>query len=178
MATANLGDDEVEEMEFQEEELATSSSSISDTKFDITVGHIEDIIMDDEFQDLQTDFMDKYYEEFEDTEENKFIYTDIFKEYTELIEKYLEDQLTQRMEGFSMSEFTKQLVNRKDELNGEIFEMLLTFSDFIAFKEMFIDYKEEKEGRTVDFSAGIVITPCAQQFNFPSEPENPPTTSS
>ena len=25
--------------------------------------------------------MDKYYQEFEDTEENKFIYTDIFKEY-------------------------------------------------------------------------------------------------
>ena len=30
---------------------------------------------------------------------------------------------------------------RKEELNGEVFEMLLTFSDFLAFKEMFIDYK-------------------------------------
>ena len=36
---------------------------------------------DDEFQTLQNNFMDKYYLEFEDTEENKFIYTDIHKEY-------------------------------------------------------------------------------------------------
>ena len=32
-------------MDFQEEQLAMSSSSLSDTKFDITIGHIEDIIM-------------------------------------------------------------------------------------------------------------------------------------
>jgi ADP-ribosylation factor 2-binding protein len=30
---------------------------------------------------------------------------------------------------------------RKDELDGEIFEMLLTFSDFMTFKEMFLDFK-------------------------------------
>ena len=34
---------------------------------------------------------------------------------------------------------------RKHELQGEIFEMLLTFSDFVAFKEMFIDYKKVSE---------------------------------
>ena len=30
---------------------------------------------------------------------------------------------------------------RKDELEGEIFEILLTFSDFMAFKEMVLDYR-------------------------------------
>ena len=30
---------------------------------------------------------------------------------------------------------------RKNELEGEIFEMLLTFSDFMTFKEMFLDFK-------------------------------------
>lgn len=30
---------------------------------------------------------------------------------------------------------------RKDELDGEIFEMLNTFSDFVTFKEMFLDYR-------------------------------------
>ncbi|XP_070536259.1 ADP-ribosylation factor-like protein 2-binding protein [Ptychodera flava] len=178
MAAAMPGDDEIEEMDFQEEDLATSSSSISDTKFDITIGHIEDIIMDDEFQELQADFMDKHYEHFEDTEENKFIYTDIFKEYTDLIEKYLEDQLMARMPGFSMAEFTNQLERRKNELNGEIFEMLLTFSDFLAFKEMFLDYKADKEGRTVDFSAGFVITPCVQQLDLSVQPMQPPSPSS
>lgn len=37
--------------------------------------------LDDEFQLLQRNFMDKYYQEFEDTEENKLSYTPIFNEY-------------------------------------------------------------------------------------------------
>lgn len=36
---------------------------------------------DDEFSDLQNYFLDKYWMEFEDIEENKFIYMDIFQEY-------------------------------------------------------------------------------------------------
>lgn len=38
-------------------------------------------VSDDEFQLLQRNFMDKYYQEFEDTEENKLTYTPIFNEY-------------------------------------------------------------------------------------------------
>lgn len=29
----------------------------------------------------------------------------------------------------------------KDEVPGDIFDMLLTFTDFLAFKEMFLDYR-------------------------------------
>lgn len=29
----------------------------------------------------------------------------------------------------------------KDEISGDIFDMLLTFTDFLAFKEMFLDYR-------------------------------------
>ena len=36
---------------------------------------------DDKFTEMQRGFMDKHYHHFEDVEENKFIYTDIFKEY-------------------------------------------------------------------------------------------------
>ncbi|CAH1780371.1 unnamed protein product [Owenia fusiformis] len=153
------GQDLIEPMDFQEEELATSSSSIADTKFDITVGHIEDIIIEDKFQNMQACFMDKYYREFEDTEENKFCYTDIHKEYLELVEKHLDTELNERMPGFSMDEFSKQLISRKQDLEGEVFDMLLTFSDFLAFKEMFLDYKAVKEGDTIDLSSGFTITP-------------------
>jgi len=31
--------------------------------------------------------------------------------------------------------------SRKDEIGEEIFDMLLSFSDFLAFKQMFLDYK-------------------------------------
>ena len=34
---------------------------------------------------------------------------------------------------------------RREELDGEVFEILLTFSDFLSFKEMFIDYKAVSE---------------------------------
>ena len=36
------------------------------------------------FQSMQNGFLDKYYKEFEDTEENKFCYTDIHKEYVSI----------------------------------------------------------------------------------------------
>ncbi|CAD5114414.1 DgyrCDS3546 [Dimorphilus gyrociliatus] len=128
-----------------------------DTRFDETIGSIEDIVMDEKFQTMQNTFLEKYYMEFENTEENKFIYTDIHKEYCELIEKHIETELQIRIPDFQMDEFAKELENRKDELDGEIFEMLLTFSDFMIFKEMFLDYKSAKEGNTVDLSSGICI---------------------
>ncbi|XP_060079809.1 ADP-ribosylation factor-like protein 2-binding protein [Ylistrum balloti] len=161
---SNFDDDQadgIEPMDFsfhEDEDLAVSSSNSVDTKFDETIGHVEDIIMDDDFQTIQNGFLEKYYQEFDDTEENKFIYTDIHREYVQLIEKHLDDELTKRMPGFSMGEFTHQIMERKNELEGEIFEMLLTFSDFMAFKEMFLDFKADKEGRTVDLSAGIMVT--------------------
>lgn len=56
-------------------------SGRSDAKFDQTVGHIEDIIVSQEFQDLQNEFMERNYHHFEDVEENKLVYTDVFREY-------------------------------------------------------------------------------------------------
>ncbi|XP_071957777.1 ADP-ribosylation factor-like protein 2-binding protein [Antedon mediterranea] len=162
--------EDAEYMDFQEEDLAKSVSSIADTKFDITIGHIEDIIMDDTFQLLQRDFMEKHYKEFEDTEENKLIYTEIFNNYVTLLNKHIENELTSRIPDFSMEDFAQQLQKRskKKQLEGEIFEMLLTFSDFVSFKEMFLDYKAEQEGTGIDLTSGIMVTPC----KFPEPTSN------
>lgn len=40
-----------------------------------------------------------------------------------------------------MSLYLFNFRERRNELDGEIFEMLSTFSDFMAFKEMFLDYR-------------------------------------
>lgn len=48
----------------EEDSFALSSSCASDAEFDAMVGYLEGIIMDDEFQLLQRNFMDKYYQEF------------------------------------------------------------------------------------------------------------------
>jgi len=154
-------DEGLDEMEIYEEDLASSSSTPStetEELFDEIVGHIEDIIMDDDFQVLQNSFMEEYYEEFEDAEENKFIYTDIHHNYVQSLEHFMEQQLCRRMPGFSMSSFMSELSRQRKELEGEIFEMLLTFTDFEAFKEMMLDYRSDKEGRGIDLSDGICIT--------------------
>ena len=31
--------------------------------------------------------------------------------------------------------------NRQDQIGGDILDMLLSFTDFMAFKEMFLEYK-------------------------------------
>ncbi|EPQ12269.1 RING finger and SPRY domain-containing protein 1 [Myotis brandtii] len=148
------------------------SSSASDAEFDAVVGYLEDIIMDDEFQLLQRNFMDKYYQEFEDTEENKLIYTPIFNEYISLVEKYIEEQLLERIPGFNMAAFTTTLQHHKDEVAGDIFDMLLTFTDFLAFKEMFLDYRAEKEGRGLDLSSGLVVTSLCKSSSLPASQNN------
>ncbi|XP_067905683.1 ADP-ribosylation factor-like protein 2-binding protein isoform X3 [Heterodontus francisci] len=135
------GDRVVEMEDTEDDNLATSVSSDVDAEFDTVIGYIEDIIMDAEFQQLQKNFMDKYYLEFENTEENKLIYTSIFQEYIDLLEKYIEQQLMERIPAFNMTTFITSLQQHKDEISGDIFDMLLTFTDFLAFKEMFLDYR-------------------------------------
>ncbi|XP_026535912.1 ADP-ribosylation factor-like protein 2-binding protein [Pseudonaja textilis] len=153
----------------EEENFGVSISSPSDAEFDAIVGYLEDIVMDDDFQLMQRNFMDKYYREFDDTEENKLVYTPIFNEYICLVEKYIEAKLLDRIPGFNMSAFTLSLQQHKDEIAGDIFDMLLTFTDFLAFKEMFLDYRAEKEGRGLDLSAGLVVTPLSKPSRSPAQ---------
>uniref|UniRef100_A0A1B6CZI9 ADP-ribosylation factor-like protein 2-binding protein n=3 Tax=Clastoptera arizonana TaxID=38151 RepID=A0A1B6CZI9_9HEMI len=128
------------------------------TEFDFVIGCIEDIIIDEEFQTLQKDFMEKYWEHFEDGDENKLIYTTIFNEYNNEIEDHIEKKLRHKVPDFCMNSFIENLVCHKQDLEGEVFEMLFTFSDFLAFKEMFLEYKNMKEGRSIDLSQDIVVT--------------------
>ncbi|KAJ8281189.1 hypothetical protein GJAV_G00064520 [Gymnothorax javanicus] len=151
------GENPVEMADLSEEFFAVSNSSEADGAFDTVIGNIEDIIMEERFQNLQQGFMEKYYLEFEDTEENKLSYMPIFQEYIELLESDIEQQLMERIPGFSMSSFIRSLQQHKDEVSGDIFDMLLTFTDFLAFKEMFLDYRAEREGRGLDLSAGLVV---------------------
>ena len=61
-----------------------------------------------------------------------------------------------------MAAFTTTLQRHKDEVAGDLCDMLLTFTDFLAFKEMFLDYRREKEGRALDLNSGLVVTSLAK----------------
>lgn len=55
--------------------------------------------------------MEKYYREFDDKDENKLVYMDIFKEYTVLLETYIVNNLNHQMKGsFQMEIFAEELL--------------------------------------------------------------------
>ena len=62
---------------------------MDDDYFDMVVGCLQEIVIESPFQKMQQSFMDKYSHNFEDTEENKHIYFDIFNEYSKTIEAYI-----------------------------------------------------------------------------------------
>ena len=55
------------------------------------------------------------------------------------------------LEGAQINEFFfPDLESRKTELEGEVFEMLFTLTDFLAFKEMMVAYKVMKQAGALD----------------------------
>ncbi|EFN80886.1 ADP-ribosylation factor-like protein 2-binding protein, partial [Harpegnathos saltator] len=127
--------------------------------FDEAIGHIEDLLLEKDFQTLQKRFLEKYWNIFEPSEENKLIYTDIFHEYNKAVEAYIVDYLQKVMPQFTIDILLHQLNEKQAELEGEVFEVLSTITDFLAFKEMFLDYRAIKEGKVEDLSCGISVIP-------------------
>lgn len=133
-----------------------SPSSPEDIKFDVVVGTLEDLLMDDEFLDLQNTFMEKNCMHFTDDDENKFIYMDLFNAYTARVEKFINKKLKSVLPWFHMPEFFDMLKTRKDA-DGDVFDMLASLGDFTIFKEMMLSYKHEREGTSIDLSGLIAV---------------------
>ena len=54
--------------------------------------------------------------------------------------------------------FFSELEERKLELEGEVFDMLFTLTDFLAFKEMFVSYKISKSNTSPPLQEILSIT--------------------
>ncbi|XP_029042705.2 ADP-ribosylation factor-like protein 2-binding protein isoform X1 [Osmia bicornis bicornis] len=139
-----------------DENAEQNSKNADDNFFDEIIGHIEDILLEDEFHAIQNKFLDRYWDVFEPIEENKLIYTDIFNEYNNAVESYIVNYLQKVIPHFNINTLLQYLKQQK--LDGEVFEVLSTFTDFVAFKEMFLDYRAVKEGKVQDLSSGISVT--------------------
>ncbi|KAF6088446.1 hypothetical protein HJG60_008271 [Phyllostomus discolor] len=98
------------------------------------------------------------------TKENKLTCMPIFNKHISLVEKYIKEQLLGWIPGFNMAGFTTPSQHHKDEGAADIFDMLLTFTDFLAFKEIFLDYRAEKEGLEQDLSSVLVVTLLCKLF--------------
>lgn len=134
-----------------DEDLCISGEVDPETvRFDATVGALEDLLVSDEFQGTIADFCREHAGLFEDTEENKVEYWPIFQQYSALIEQFVERNLAERVEDFSMPAFVQQLTARKDEVNEEIFDTLLSMGEFEHFKGQMLEYKAARS--SVDLS--------------------------
>jgi len=79
---------EAEEKEFTIEN--TGSGNHDDDYFDMIAGHLQDIVFDDKFTEVQQKCFAANCEEFDATEENKMVYTEVFQNYKDTIESYIE----------------------------------------------------------------------------------------
>jgi len=112
----DIVDDEIEEdicidEDFDEEEdediayVSVGGDSGEDDLFDVIVGKLEEIIMDEDFNAQTTDFMVTNCIHFERGDENKLQYMDIFQQYTTLIEEHVERGLKEGIPDFDMEGF-------------------------------------------------------------------------
>jgi len=142
-----------EDLEEEEEDIAyvsTGGNSGEDDMFDMMVGKLEEIIMEDDFNEQTTQFLVQHCGVFERGEEHKLEYHDIFQQYTALIEQHIEKGLREGVPGFDMAQFLEMLEKREDEVSADVFEMLLSLSDFETFKESILAYKEQRVEGTVE----------------------------
>jgi len=143
----------------QSEEVIASSKKTSkaDVYFDTVVGHLQDIVMGDEFQTTRDEFINKHKHTFEDKDENKLEYTPIFNDWTKLIEGFLQTSLAAKMEGFKMQDFLKILPKRQTQIEDELFDMLSTLADFQNFKTEMI---MAKKGNAMDDLTNAFTVHC------------------
>ena len=60
-------------------------------------------ISEDGFQELQDQFLNEHCDQFEDEEENKLIYTDIYNQYISILEGYIANRMMELCPKFKMS---------------------------------------------------------------------------
>ncbi|XP_045595507.1 ADP-ribosylation factor-like protein 2-binding protein isoform X2 [Procambarus clarkii] len=132
------------EKEEEIEEVLATGDSHNTLQLDTLVGHIENIILSDEFSSLREDFLKQHCHVFEDKDENKLEYMDIYKQYTNMIEAHIEKELSNLDSSFEMASFLQELTS-SCAVDGEVFDLLMTLTDFLAFKTAMLDVKESKE---------------------------------
>eukprot|EP00389_Voromonas_pontica_P001761 GDKH01002642.1.p1 GENE.GDKH01002642.1~~GDKH01002642.1.p1 ORF type:complete len:196 (-),score=36.22 GDKH01002642.1:207-794(-) len=125
--------------------------------FDQTVGELEMILMSPEFQEMRDSFVEKNCHVFDANEENKLEYMILFKQYSGMIESHLSEALASRVPGFSMEWFMKYLAESSDDTDNEVFELLASMGDFMAFKELMLSYRPDMNAEQFGISVTRVV---------------------
>jgi hypothetical protein len=64
----------------------------------------------------------------------------------ELVETAINKELKSRVSEYDPEEFMKMVSERPNEITGDVFDMLLSFSDFTEFKDLMHAHAKAKSG--------------------------------
>ena len=133
--------------------------------FNHAVGVLEEVVMEDHFQNAQTDFFRRHRGAFAAADdagegdcggcggggENSFAHTDIHNEYVAMMDALLSDRLADA--GIGEADFlesVEEAAAERDVMDGDLWELLFSLVDFRVFKEMVLSYpttdEEDEEG--------------------------------
>jgi len=113
---------------------------------------------EDGFQDLQDKFLNEHCDEFENEEENKLIYTDIYNQYISTLEGYIANRMMELCPSFKMSALLELIQARPEEVDLDLFETLTSLADFTMFKETMINYKSQRDCQFDNFPSLLVTS--------------------
>lgn len=142
---------DAEELSFEEHEDVVLASAPAD-ELGVVLGALEDVIMDDGFNERIDEFMRKHCASFESADENKHEYMALFTEYMALLERYIQVKMEAALPGFDMAALCALIKEQGSELNVDL-EALGAYGDFQAFKEMMVTYRQE-----VRLDSGLSLT--------------------
>ena len=109
-----------------------------DESFDFVFDFVLQFLESDRFDAAVMDFVDEKCEYFDSEEENKFIYTDIHREFRDHIEALITSNLGEL--GVTMDVFYESCVKGRNgrDVNRTVFEKLVAMEDFSTFKKIMV----------------------------------------
>ncbi|WIA32645.1 hypothetical protein OEZ86_003446 [Tetradesmus obliquus] len=122
-----------------------SNNSDSTNLWDRIIAALQGMLLDTGFEETHSSFCRQHCHEFEDGDENKLCYTQLFEAYCELLEGSIQRALQAAVPGLSMDEFAAMLGERQEQLGAEVFDLLLSMSDFATFKELMLETRRQQE---------------------------------
>jgi len=165
---------------FNDSQPITQPTNPSLSQFDEFIGLIEEIIVTDEFEALQSSFIDQHCHLFNKglDSENKLSDSDLHLEYQRLIENFLIDRLKEADPDFTLealqeaihayitssNQSTNQTNNQDDNLPTDIHEFLASLDDFMSFKSLMCDAYEASQ-RSNEEGFGLTITSLQAKQN-------------
>jgi len=80
-------------------------------------------------------------------------------QWVDMLEDLLSKKLTEA--GLDVETIMQTLIDRKDELDAEVFDLLVSLSDFEAFKALMLDYKNAPKWE----EGGSAINVCSMHLH-------------